>query len=56
MEGAWSVGGPKSRWIELVQHGLIKCGLDWHELAQDRSTWRGVVKTCVDIINEEVEH
>ena len=50
------MGGPK--WNDALRHDLVKCGLelDWHELAQDRSAWRGVVKTCVDIINKETEH
>ena len=57
-EGAQSVGGPKCHWNDVVRHDLVKCGLeqDWHELAQDRSAWRGVVKTCVDIVNEEAEY
>ena len=51
------MGGLKCHWND-VWHDLVKCGLEvnWHELAQDRSAWRGVVKTCVDIINEEAEH
>ena len=40
-----------------MQQDLVKCGVeqDWHELAQDRSAWRGVVEMGVDTINKETE-
>ena len=45
-QGVRSAGGQKCRWNDLVQRDFMKCGLeqDWRELAQDRSTWRGVVE------------
>ena len=56
-QGAWSAGGKKCLWNELVQQDLVKCGIeqDWRELAQDRSTWRRVVEMHVDTINKETE-
>ena len=55
--GARSVGGQKCRWNDLVQRDLVRCGIeqDWQELAQDRSTWRGIVELSVNTINEEFE-
>ena len=48
------MGGQKCHWNGLVHHDLMKRGLeqDRHELAQDRSAWQRVVKTCVDAINK----
>ena len=56
-QGAWSAGGQKCRWNDLVQRDLVKCGIeqDWRKLAQDRSAWRGVVEMHVDTINKETE-
>ena len=56
-QGAWSAGGKKCLWNELVQQDLVKCGIeqDWRELTQDRSTWRRVVEMHVDTINKETE-
>ena len=40
-----------------MQRDLVKCGIeqDWHELAQGRSAWHGVVEMSVDTINKEAE-
>ena len=48
------MGGQKRHWNGLVHRDLMKCGLEQNrrELAQDRSAWQRVVKTCVDAINK----
>ena len=48
------MGGQKCHWNGLVHCDLMKRGLeqDRRELAQDRSAWQRVVKTCVDAINK----
>ena len=55
--GAWSVGGQKCRWNDLVQRDLVRCGIqeDWRKLSQDISAWQGVVVMCIDSINKEAE-
>lgn len=38
---ARSVGGQKCRWNDLIQHDLVRCGIqeDWCKLSQDKSAW-----------------
>ena len=55
--GSWAVGVQKSRWNDLVQRDLRKCGLEdsWRVAARNRNGWRSVVKTRIEDCNRLVE-
>jgi hypothetical protein len=47
-EGKRSLGRPRRRWVDCIKMNLREKewgGMDWIDLAQDRSQWRALVST-----------
>ena len=51
--GRLSAGGQERRWNDLVLRDMKRCGLlhDWRDMAQERGTWRGLVKEAASELN-----
>ena len=52
LEGGRPLGRPRLRWEDNIKMGLREMGsggMDWVDLASDRDTWRGVVKTVMNL-------
>ena len=46
------LGKPRLRWEDNIKmdHQVVRCGgMDWIELAQDRSRWRGLVNAVMNL-------
>jgi hypothetical protein len=51
-EGKRPLGRPRRRWEDDILMGLREIGwggMDWINLAQDRSQWRALVKTVMNL-------
>jgi hypothetical protein len=53
-EGMRPLGRPRRRWVDNIKMVLKRdrmgwCGLDWIDIAQDRSHWRALVNTVLNL-------
>jgi hypothetical protein len=51
-EGKRPLGRPRRRWIDNIKMDLLEVGLnvvDWIGLAQDRYSWRALVKSAMNL-------
>jgi hypothetical protein len=51
-QGKTPLWRPKRRWEDNIKAGLqgVGCGnMDWIELAQDRESWRALVKAVMNV-------
>jgi hypothetical protein len=47
-EGKRLLGRPRHRWVDNIKMSL-RGGMDWVDLAQDRSQWRTLVNTVMNL-------
>jgi hypothetical protein len=51
-EGRRPLGRPRRRWednIKMVLREVVREGMDWINLAQDRDRWRALVNTVMNL-------
>jgi hypothetical protein len=51
-EGERSLGKPRRRWVNYIETSLREIGWDdrdWIDLAQDKSQWRALVNTVMNL-------
>jgi hypothetical protein len=51
-EGRRPLGRPRRRWVDNIRMDLVEVGwgdVDWIGLAQDRTRWRGLVNSVLNI-------
>jgi hypothetical protein len=50
-EGKRPLGRPRRRWVDNIKRDLreiVRDGMDWFELDQDRDQWRALVSTVIN--------